>query len=706
MPQRIWLGLLLALALAGRPPGIPTSLPVGFQWDEPTLVNLAVWVFSEGSLDPRFFHYPGGMVYLLAALFGVALLFGTLLGAWPGLKAGLTSLAAGTYPRPPGGGIVYKFPTRGVSLLYILGRLVSAILGTLTVWWSYRLGRALAGERTAWVAGLLVALSALHAANSALVTTDIACAAFLAWFLADLLGGATPRRTGIALGLAAAFKYSGGIGLYLWPLGLLFPPEGHDRRSWNRLWLRLLPWTAGLFVALNPFILLTPRAFFRDFTYEASHMRGGTAHFGEGIAIGEGGFGVIASTLWRDLGILPLLGLVAAILWAASRGSRSAPAAEGGAGPRPRGVLLLGAWCGLYLVQLATWKTVYARYLLPVWPALCVLAAVGWTALVAQVETRWRVRGPRRGVGLSAAVPLLLALVVLPGLLPLGRSMAGRMRPDPRVEMSAELQRILVDGGAVAVEYGGPWIPPTEAEVFGTDLLGRHAPDGWRRLGMRYLVATGRETYLPAGSPDSLHANRAAIGREARVVWQRGPYIIFDLGERAGDLGAVRRLLREGEAPRALEQVAAILRDDPSNGAASILQGDASLAVRDTAGAVDAYLRAADLLPADPTPFLSLGAIALSAGRWEMAIEAFSRAQERAPRDPVTANNLATALLYRAEESVTRGKRDDAARDLAAALQLARRAISVDPGEERYRRLEAQTRELARRWNLSLSDVP
>ena len=89
-----------------------------------------------------------------------------------------------------------------------------------------------------------------------------------------------------------------------------------------------------------------------------------------------------------------------------------------------------------------------------------------------------------------------------------------------------------------------------------------------------------------------------------------------------------------------------------------------------------------------------------------MAIEAFSRAQERAPRDPVTANNLATALLYRAEESVTRGKRDDAARDLAAALQLARRAISVDPGEERYRRLEAQTRELARRWNLSLSDVP
>lgn len=712
-PAGVGLGSILGLALLVRLPGIWTSLPFVFHWDEPTLVNLAIWIFTEGSLNPQFFHYPAGMVYLLALLFGAALVIGSLFGVFPGVKAGIDALASGTYPRPPGGGIVYKFPTRGVPVLYVLARLVSALLGTLTAWWSFRLARALGGGRAGWLAALLIATSALHAANSALATTDVACAAFLAWFLACLLGGGTPRRAGIALGLAAAFKYSAGIGLYLWPLGLVFVPEGYDRRGWNRAWLRLLPWTAAVFLVLNPYILLTPGAFFRDFVFEAAHMRSGTAHFGEGIAIGRGGLPVVASTLWRELGPLPLIGIIASVVWAWPRWRPQPPPAGDTSGPpavRPRAVLLVAAWCLLGLGQLATWKTVYARYLLPLWPALCVLAAVGWSVLVDGLLKRFapasRLAGDQRGVARGGRwlVAILLAILVLPGLWPLGRSVAARMRPDPRVEMSRVLEQILQQGEALAVEQGGPWIPPSESEVFGTDVLGRQSPQGWRRLGMRYLVATGREAYLPPGSPDSLVRHRAAIDREAREVWRQGAYVVYDLGERTGDLGEVRRLLRAGEAERALERATAIQRQDPANGAAAILLGDAFLAVRDTANAVDAFLRAADLVPADPTPFLSLGTIALSARRYEMAIEAFARAQERAPRDPVVANNLATALLYRAEEAMRAGQREVAAQALQSALQWARRAISVDPGEARYQRLEEQTRLLARRWSLPLTE--
>ena len=215
---------LVLLAALVRLPGTARNLPFVFHWDEPTLVNLSTWLFTEGSLNPRFFNYPGGMIYLLGLLFLLTLLGGMLVGAYPGWAAGVKALAVGTYPRPPGGGVIYRFPTRGAPMAYILGRLFSVVLGTLTVWWAARLAERLAGRWAAWLAGGLLALNALHAANSVLVTTDVACGAFLAWFLLALVNGRSPRTAGIALGLAAACKYTGGIGVYLWPLGLVLTP--------------------------------------------------------------------------------------------------------------------------------------------------------------------------------------------------------------------------------------------------------------------------------------------------------------------------------------------------------------------------------------------------------------------------------------------------------------------------------------------------
>jgi len=713
-----------------RLPGIRESLPYVFHWDEPTLVNLAVWIFTDGSLDPRFFNYPAGMVYLLAVLFAAALLAGRLAGIFPSLAEGILRLSAGTYPRPPGGEILYRFPTRGVPFLYLAGRLVSAALGTLSVWWTFRLGRRLGGAAAGWLAGGLLALSALHAGHSTLVTTDVACGAFLSWFLFELLAGGSPRRAGLALGLAAAFKYTGGIGLYLWPLGLLIRPGDGSRRDWNRRWLRLIPWAAGTFLVLNPYALLTPRAFLAGFSQEAAHMREGTAHFGADLSIGPTGLRVVAQTLWSDFGLIPLAGCAAAAV-AAWRRRRPADGKGDGGGDAgaARALLLLLLWCVVYLAQLSTWKTAYPRYLLPIWPALCAAAACGWSTLADGAATRLARsgraapgEGSRGGSGsgrlrpsprpaprpsllpslLPLFLPLFLLLFLLPSLPALARSLRARLQPDPRVAMSRVLERELAPGAAVATEPGGPWIDSGSRQIIRVDLLGRASPEGWRRRGVRYLLATGREAYLPAGSPESLRVNRARIESDARPLWRAGPYVVYDLGEGDDPFNAARRLLDAGRPADAIRLLAERPPGDAEHGPATVLLGDAHLALGDTAAAVDAYLRASEIDAEDPVPLLALGSVALAGKSWDAAVAAFARARELSPRDAVVANNLATALLYRAGAAVAAGRREAAAGDLQGAALLARYCISVDPEEPRFRELEATTRELSGRWGMPL----
>jgi hypothetical protein len=690
--EGIGIGVLLCAAFSLRLPGIWQSLPYVFHWDEPTLVNLAIWLLGEHSLNPHYFNYPAGMVYLLAVLFGLVLLLGRAFGAFPGIAEGFHRLASGTYPRPPDGELIYRFPTRGVSVLYMIGRAASAVLGTLSVWWSFRLGRMLGGARVAWLAGALLAFSALHAANSALVTTDVACGAGLTWFVWCLFSGASPRRSGIALGLAAAAKYTGGIGLYLWPLGWLWPVAESGRRDWNRRWLRLAPWALGTFLVLDPFAVLTPRAFLSGFLQEAAHMRAGTAHFGEGVAIGPTGLAVVAGTLWRELGLLPLLGLVFAL---------GAAFARRRACPRARQVLLLGGWCLAYFVQLATWQTAYARYLLPVWPALLVVSAWGWVRVVESLSTRAFPLLRKAPIAIGA-----IALAAIPGMLPLGRTVAARLRPDPRVEMSAVIERSVEPSGVIAVEPGGPWIDERSRQVIQVDVLGRADPGLWRRRGVRYLVATGREAHLPAGSPDSLVANRERLEREGRTVWRHGPYAIFDLGEGGDPLSQVRRVLQAGHLQEARDRLEAICRRDSTSVPAAVMLGDARLALGDTLAAAQAYTLASRINASDPVPFLALGTIALSAHRWDAAVAAFRRARELAPREPAPAYNLATALISRAQAEGIAGRREAAGRDVGEAALLARLAVSMNPQEIRFRQLEARTRELAARGNIPLPAPP
>ncbi|MDM7915778.1 MAG: hypothetical protein QUU85_11040, partial [Candidatus Eisenbacteria bacterium] len=127
------LWLVLAAAAALRFWRIGGDLPYVLHYDEPTLVDNAVWMIQGRTLDPHFLNYPTGLIYLLALLYGIVLLGGVAFGRFDGIAGGIAWLSAGTYPRPAEGGVLYFYPTIGVPALYLIGRGVSALAGVATV---------------------------------------------------------------------------------------------------------------------------------------------------------------------------------------------------------------------------------------------------------------------------------------------------------------------------------------------------------------------------------------------------------------------------------------------------------------------------------------------------------------------------------------------------------------------------------------------
>jgi hypothetical protein len=243
------LWIILAVGAVLRFFRISGDLPYVLHYDEPTLIDNAVWLIQHKSLNPHFLNYPTGLIYLLALLFGVLAAGGALAGRFDGWSGAVAWLTSRTYPQPAEGGVLYFYPTIGVSFLYLIGRSVSAIAGLATIWIVYAIVRAIAdrgptslhssadpalnpgaidegggpgrtadGRLAARIAALAVAVSPLAVEHSRLATTDMTSAALGAACLLAILsaegsaGRARPWIVAGALGgLAAGVKYNAGL---------------------------------------------------------------------------------------------------------------------------------------------------------------------------------------------------------------------------------------------------------------------------------------------------------------------------------------------------------------------------------------------------------------------------------------------------------------------------------------------------------------
>jgi 4-amino-4-deoxy-L-arabinose transferase-like glycosyltransferase len=241
--RRDWLVLLLAVVLVAslglRLWGSGYGLPAYtlYHPDEHALVDRAAKILWTGEWNLERFNYPPAYAYVQAMAYAVYFLYGVMQDLWLYL--------------PP-----FVLPN-----YYQVGRVVTALFGTLTVLVIYLAGRELCSRRTGLLATTLLGGNYLHIIHSHYATFDVTVGfwASLTLLFSVLLAERQQARwyllAGLCAGLAGATKYNGAVAIILPVLAHLLSTQWGEW-GWlsGRLFLSLGAFLVGFFVG-NPFAL-------------------------------------------------------------------------------------------------------------------------------------------------------------------------------------------------------------------------------------------------------------------------------------------------------------------------------------------------------------------------------------------------------------------------------------------------------------------
>jgi 4-amino-4-deoxy-L-arabinose transferase-like glycosyltransferase len=282
---------------------------------------------------------------------------------------------------------------------YQVGRLLTAVFGTLTVLVIYYAGRQIRSQRTGLLAAALLAVNYLHVIHSHYATFDVMVGfwASLTLLFSDLIRTRQEPKwyllAGLCAGLAGATKYNGAVVIIV-PLMAHILAGSRGEWGWisGRLFLTVGGFLIGFFGG-NPFALGNLPDFLNDLATVLHHY--GTQHPGfEGAGNWRWYSSVFltsADAPWVIAGILGLVGL----LWRDWR----------------KGLLLLSFPIIYYLV-ISRFIVRFERNLVPLLPFLAL--GGGWLLDTGAEWLTARLKWDRRlghvlaalGAGLLVALPL------------------------------------------------------------------------------------------------------------------------------------------------------------------------------------------------------------------------------------------------------------------------------------------------------------
>ncbi len=374
------LGLLgvLALAVGLRLWGIHYGLPVAYNLDERShFVPRAVEFFASGSIDPDYQLNPSGIIEWIAVA----------LGGVYGTRADVVSV----WMSDP-------------AEVWTVARVACALLASCAVVFIYAAGVRLFDKRTGLIAAALLATCflAVHYGHLALNDAPSLAPSALALFaIAGILRFGRARDyalAGLALGLAIGLKYNAGylLAALVIAAGLhgsgRFAQLGGDGSpkvgsALTGLALAGAAMLAGFFVA-DPYALLNFDRFREDLEHLSDYTKGG-------LLLGETQSSGYVYYLWSigwGLGVVPAALAVAGGLVLLVRDRLIAL------------VLLPGPL--VFLAYVGTQERHFARYVMPLFPVLCLLAAVGAVWLASWIAGRAGWSG-RRAAILMACVAVV-----------------------------------------------------------------------------------------------------------------------------------------------------------------------------------------------------------------------------------------------------------------------------------------------------------
>ena len=334
------IGAVLVLALGLRLWGIDHGLPYAYNADENAhFVTRAIGLFGH-DWNPHYFSNPPAYTYLAHIALNIVY----------GGRAGVSDAFASD-------------PTA----IWVLTRVLAALSGTVAVWLLYLAGARLVDRRVGLLAAGLFAVSFLPVFYSKLALNDVPTLAGVClalWGAAGVLRFGRLRDylvAGFGLGLACATKYTGGIVL----LPLIAAASAQFAAPGGRSGaVRGVAIAGGValvaFVVFNPYSLLDFSAFMDGLTHQSDASGDAAGKLG---LTQKNGFVYYFWSLGWGMGWLPLIVAVggAVRLWF----------------DEARLVWILVPAVLVFVLFMGSQSRYFGRWVMPVLPLLCVLAAYG-----------------------------------------------------------------------------------------------------------------------------------------------------------------------------------------------------------------------------------------------------------------------------------------------------------------------------------------
>jgi Dolichyl-phosphate-mannose-protein mannosyltransferase len=460
----VWWAVAVAALLAGafglRIWGVRHGMPYAYNIDENShFVPTALALFGHG-LNPHYFVNPPLLTYVLHIVLSV----------WFGGGDGAKS----TFASDP-------------AAVWVVARVTVAVGGTAAVGLLYLAGRRLAGRVVGFLAAALLSVAFLPVFYAHLALNDVPTLAPVClslWGIAGILRHGRLRDyaiAGLGLGLAASTKYTGGIVIVPLVIAAVIRWRGEGERGPALRGLLLAGAVSVLaFLVGNPYALLDASAFQDGLSHQSDATGGDLGKLG---APDQSGLTYYAWTLTWGLGWVPALAALGGAIFVGIRERRLA--------------LLLVPAPVLFLLFMGLQSRFYGRWMLPIYPFLCLLAAIAAMAGVAAIAKRaTRTAKPRRW--LPATLTVIAALLLCgQGLVYAVHVDRVLSRPDTRAVTRDWMVRHIPPGTKVVIE---PVVP-----------------DGWAR-DVGVAVAHNRWVKFPvfrtALKPDGTLGKSHVVGIE------------------------------------------------------------------------------------------------------------------------------------------------------------------------------------------------
>ena len=445
------LTLVLVIGLGLRVWGVGFGLPAYARYhpDEHALVERAAQILWTGNWKLERFNYPPAYAYVQTIAYAIYFLYGVSQGLWE------------------------QLPLFVVPNYYMVGRVVTALFGTLTIVVVYLAARQLHNRRTGMLAATLVGGNYLHIIHSHYATFDVMVGFWVSLTLlfSTLLRDRQEAKwyllAGICAGLAGATKYNGAVAMILPLLAHVLSTQWGEWGWLNgRLFLSIGAFLLGFFGG-NPYALGNLPEFLGGLGTVLHHYETQQPGFE-----GQGNwkwypsvFLRSADSIWVVVGMLGLLGA----LWKDWR----------------KGLLLL-SFPIIYYAMAARFVVRFERNMIPLLPFLAIGGAWLITALAGLVAQRFE-----RRRWLSTTVTMLLISLVLALPLTATISFDSRLsRIDHRELAGQWVEENIEKGSKIAIEHYSIPFDHERYEVMDVVRASDHDLAWYRQEGFDVLIVS------------------------------------------------------------------------------------------------------------------------------------------------------------------------------------------------------------------------